>query len=82
MKEGCLKFVYVIEEIVMYYDFCYLGRYNEVYEVLCDILKVIFGVNFVEMVCNCEIGMCCGVGGGLMWMEEIIGFCINVVCIE
>lgn len=73
VKEGKLILKYVVNEKIIFYDFCYLGRYNEVYSLLREILKVILGVSLIEMDCNCENGMCCGVGGGLMWMEEMIG---------
>ncbi len=82
VKEGRLKPVHSIEETVTYHDSCYLGRYNEVYEAPRDILKAIPGVNLVEMVRNRETGMCCGAGGGLMWMEETAGSRINVARTE
>ncbi|PHA00352.1 hypothetical protein COE51_07120 [Bacillus pseudomycoides] len=82
VKEGRLKPVHRVEETITYHDSCYLGRYNEVYEAPRNILKAIPGVKLIEMERNREKGMCCGAGGGLMWMEETAGSRINVARTE
>ncbi|WNS75313.1 (Fe-S)-binding protein [Bacillus sp. DTU_2020_1000418_1_SI_GHA_SEK_038] len=78
VEEGKLKPQYPVNETITFHDSCYLGRYNEVYDPPREILKSIPGVKLVEMERNRETGMCCGAGGGLMWMEEETGHRINV----
>lgn len=45
-------------------------------------MRGIPGVKLVEMERNRESAMCCGAGGGLMWMEEHVGNRINVARTE
>ena len=73
INTGKLKPTKSLEETVTYHDSCYLGRWNDVYEQPRDILKSIPSARFVEIKQNKEKGMCCGAGGGRMWMEETIG---------
>ncbi len=78
VKEGRLTPKHAVNETITFHDSCYLGRYNEVYDAPRDILKAIPGVDLKEMERNRDTAMCCGAGGGLMWMEEETGHRINV----
>ncbi|MBD7909203.1 heterodisulfide reductase-related iron-sulfur binding cluster [Sporosarcina gallistercoris] len=82
VQQGRLKPQHSIDETITFHDSCYLGRYNDVYDAPREILKSIPGVNLVEMKRNRQDGMCCGAGGGLMWMEEDAGHRINVARTE
>jgi Fe-S oxidoreductase len=55
---------------VTYHDSCYYGRYNEIYDSPREILAQVPGTKLQEMERHKHTGMCCGGGGGWMWMEE------------
>jgi Fe-S oxidoreductase/nitrate reductase gamma subunit len=70
IDQGKLKFSGELNKTVAYQDPCYLGRYHSIYEAPRKILAAIPGVKLVEMSrCRSE-ALCCGAGGGRMWMEE------------
>src|SRR3990172_7295172 len=55
--------------VVTYQDPCYLGRKHDIYEQPRSVLQAVDGLELREMDNNREQGLCCGGGGGRMWME-------------
>ncbi len=73
INEGRLTFSKEYNKKVTYHDPCYLGRHNGIYDEPREILKRIPGLELVEMIDTREDSLCCGGGGGRVWMETVKG---------
>lgn len=73
MREGKIRVTPdKTDEKYTYHDSCYLGRYNKTYNAPRDIVAGISS-NYAEMEMNKSKGLCCGAGGGRLWMDETVG---------
>jgi Fe-S oxidoreductase len=69
VDEGRLSFKKPVEIRVTLHDACYLARHNDEVEAPRRVLAAIPGVEMVEMAHTGPDTLCCGGGGGRMWME-------------
>jgi Fe-S oxidoreductase len=69
IDEGRLEPTKEYGKKVTYHDPCYLGRYNGIYDEPREVLKKIPGLELREMAESREDSLCCGMGGGRIWME-------------
>lgn len=58
-----------LEGRATYHDPCYLGRYSEEYDAPRRLIEAT-GLQLVEMGRNRDNSLCCGAGGGRIWMDD------------
>jgi Fe-S oxidoreductase len=82
VNEGRLQLNKDYRKKVAYHDPCYLGRHNGIYDEPRGILNKIPGLELKEMEESRSDSLCCGGGGGRVWMETPKGERFSDIRIE
>jgi Fe-S oxidoreductase/nitrate reductase gamma subunit len=82
IASGRVKPARTLEATVAFHDSCYLGRYNGIMEAPREVARSIPGLKLIELPRNRERGLCCGGGGGHMWMEVRSEKRVNLIRVE
>jgi len=69
IEEGRLELSGKVERKVTYHDPCYLGRHNGIYDEPREVLESLPGLELIEMPDARQDSLCCGGGGGRIWMD-------------
>ena len=73
IQSGRIELTQATGKKVTYHDPCYLGRHNGIYDEPREALKRVPGLALTEMPESRVDSLCCGGGGGRIWMETIKG---------
>jgi Fe-S oxidoreductase len=82
LDRGGLGFTKEFHKRVVYHDPCYLGRHNGIYEEPRRVLRSIPGLECMDEINARENSLCCGGGGGRIWMETKKGERFSDILVE
>ncbi|MHB8619672.1 MAG: (Fe-S)-binding protein, partial [Chloroflexota bacterium] len=82
IQSGKLRLKGQVADSITYHDSCYLGRYHNIFDAPRQALGALPGVELREMAMNGRTSLCCGGGGGRVFMEERRGTRINQKRVE
>jgi len=69
IHSGRLELTNGYEKKMTYHDPCYLGRHNGIFDEPREALRAVSGLELIEMPDFGKDSLCCGGGGGRIWME-------------
>ena len=69
IEQKKITFKKEVNKKVVYHDPCYLGRHNGIYDEPRNVLRSIPGLDLIDERNTRENTICCGGGGGRIWME-------------
>jgi len=73
IKEGKLELKNDLGKKVVFHDPCYLGRHSKVYDAPRNIIEALPATETEDMMRSRTDSLCCGGGGGRVWMETEVG---------
>jgi Fe-S oxidoreductase/nitrate reductase gamma subunit len=82
IEAGRIRPIKRLDATVVFHDSCYLGRYNSVMEAPRKAMAAVPGLTVIDPPRARERGLCCGGGGGHMWMEVPSEKRVNVIRTE
>ena len=82
VQHGRIKPIKPVNGTVVFHDSCYLGRYNGIMDAPRRAAAAVPGLSVVDPPNARERGLCCGGGGGHMWMEVKSERRVNIIRTE
>ena len=77
VRQSRVELTRAVDLDLAYHDPCYLGRTNGEYDAPRFLLDRVPGLKVRDAELSRDRSMCCGAGGGRMWLEENLGERIN-----
>ena len=82
VARGRIKPTKPVDGTVVFHDSCYLGRYNGIMGAPRRAAAAVPGLSVIDPPNARERGLCCGGGGGHMWMEVKSAKRVNIIRTE
>jgi Fe-S oxidoreductase/nitrate reductase gamma subunit len=82
VRSGRIKPLKPLAGTVVFHDSCYLGRYNGIMDAPRRAAAAVPGLRVIDPPNARERGLCCGGGGGHMWMEVKSEKRVNIIRTE
>jgi Fe-S oxidoreductase/nitrate reductase gamma subunit len=82
VRAGKIKPIKPLSGTVVFHDSCYLGRYNGIFDAPRRAAAAVPGLRVIDPPAARERGLCCGGGGGHMWMEVKAEKRVNIIRTE